>query len=95
MPYADFPLVYLQKFAAPAHNTDIDNFILLNNTSIPASKLSHAEQLIQEAIEMELHPNLNWEGRFNQSRLWKPLIHSPKERRQKAFSQHRIVLSLM
>jgi lambda repressor-like predicted transcriptional regulator len=88
-------LVYLQKLAAPAHNTDVDNFILLNNTSILARKLSHTEQLIQEAIEMELHPNLNWEGRFNLNRLWKPLIRSPEERRQKAFSQNRIVLSLM
>jgi lambda repressor-like predicted transcriptional regulator len=95
MPYADLPLVYLQKLAAPAHNSDIDNFTLINNTSILTRKLRHTEQLIQETTEMELHPNLNWVGRFNQSTLWKPLIHSPKERRQKAFSQHRILLSLM
>jgi len=59
MSYADFPLVYLQKLAAPEHNIDIDHFILLNNTSILARKLRHTEQLIQEAREMELHPNLN------------------------------------
>lgn len=70
MPYADFPLLYLQKLAAPAHNTDIDNFILLSNTSIQTRKLRHTEQLIQEAREMELHPNLNWVGWFNLSRLW-------------------------
>jgi hypothetical protein len=60
IPYADFPLVHLQKLAAPEHNTDIDNFSLLNNTNILARKLRHTEQLIQEAREMELHPILNW-----------------------------------
>ena len=57
MPFAVFHLVYLQKLAAPEQNTDIDHFILLN-TSILARKLRHTEQLIQEAMEMELHPNL-------------------------------------
>jgi len=95
MPYADFPLVYPQKLAAPEHNTDTDNFILPNNTSILVTKLRYTEQLNQEAREMELHPNFSWVGRFNLSRLWKPLIHSPQERRQKASSQHRTVLSPM
>jgi len=70
-------MVYLQKLAAPEHNTDIDNFILLNNNSILARKLRHTEQLIQEEREIELHPNLNWVGRFNLSRLWKPLSYTP------------------
>jgi hypothetical protein len=65
MPYADLPLVYLQKLEAPEHNVDTDNFILLNNTNILARKLRHTEQLIREAREMELHPILNQVGRFN------------------------------
>jgi hypothetical protein len=65
MPYAALPLVYQQKLAAPEHNIDTDNLILLNNTSILARKFKHTEQLIQEAREMELHSILNWVGRFN------------------------------
>jgi len=95
MPYADFPMVYLQKLAAPEHNTDIDNFILLNNTSILARKLRHTEQLIQEARDRAA-PQFKLGGQVQPKQAMEAsLIHSLKERRQKAFSQHRIVLSLI
>jgi len=59
MPKVDYPVVHLQKLAAPEHNIDIDHFILLNNTNILARKLRYTQQLIQETREMELHPNLH------------------------------------
>jgi hypothetical protein len=58
MPFAAFALVQLQKLGAQEHNIDIDHCILLNIT-ILARKLRHPEQLVREAKEIELHPNIN------------------------------------
>jgi hypothetical protein len=79
--------------AAQEHNSDTDHCILLNNIRILARKLRHTEQLVREAKEIKLHPNINWEGRFTLSRLWNPLIHSPQERAQRTFSRRGIALS--
>jgi len=39
--------------------------------------------VIRGAIEIEMHPNnMNRDGGFNLSKLWKPLIQKLKEMRQ-------------
>jgi hypothetical protein len=62
------------------------------NTRILAKKFRHMHHLIKDTEEIKIHPSsTNLKDAFSKSRLWKCVIHSLKERKQKAFTKNRIV----
>jgi predicted GIY-YIG superfamily endonuclease len=51
----------------PECNTDLSHQIMLDNNSILARKSRHMDQLIREATEFKLHPNMSQENGFSLS----------------------------
>jgi hypothetical protein len=68
-------LEHPDKSAVAQHSIDQGHRIQFHKSSILASKTRYMDHIVREAIEIELHPyNINREGGFCLSKLWKPLI---------------------
>jgi hypothetical protein len=72
-------LEHPDKSAVAEHSIDQGHRIQFHNSSILATKTRYMDRIVREAISIELHPyNINREGGFSLSKLWKPLIGSLK-----------------
>jgi plasmid rolling circle replication initiator protein Rep len=76
-------LYCLKKFVVVKYSINLDHKIQLKNTSILAKKSRQMDQIMREAVVIELNPNnMNREDGFSLSWAWKPLICDMKEWRQ-------------
>jgi uncharacterized lipoprotein YddW (UPF0748 family) len=76
-------LYHPEKSAVTEHDTNLCHHIQLQNISILAKKSRHMDQMIREAIEIELHPNsINRKDGFSLNKSWKLVIHDLKEHKE-------------
>jgi hypothetical protein len=72
-----------EKFVVAEHSINVGHRIQLQNTIILMKKMRQMDQILREAIEIELHlDTVNREDGFTLSWTWKPLICDLKEQRQ-------------
>jgi hypothetical protein len=56
------------------HGFNHNHRILLQDVEVLSTKSGYLDHLIMEAIEVNLHPNINREDGLMLSRAWKPII---------------------
>jgi hypothetical protein len=71
--------LWRMPYSRMLRHVDHGHCIQFHNSSILAPKTRCMDRIVREAIEIKLHPyNINRDGGFGLSKLWKPLIRSLK-----------------